>query len=71
MVAMLAGVQAKFPGFVPKRISKIDHHNNAVRFSCSLGSASGPSVVKGIDFCALAADGQLASVIGFTDKMPS
>ncbi|MBV8192624.1 MAG: nuclear transport factor 2 family protein [Alphaproteobacteria bacterium] len=68
--AMLAGVQAKFPGFVLKRISKIDHHNDAVRFSWSLGPADGPSVVEGVDFCALAPDGRLASVTGFIDKMP-
>ena len=68
--AMLAGVQAKFPGFVLKRISKIDYHNEAVRFSWSLGPANGPSVVEGVDFCALAPDGKLASVVGFIDKMP-
>jgi hypothetical protein len=68
--AMLAGVQAKFPGFVLKRISKIDHHNEAVRFSWSLGPVDGPSVVEGVDFCALAPDGRLASVVGFIDKMP-
>ena len=48
--AMLAGVQAKFPGFVLKRISKVDSHNNAVRFAWSLGPAAGPSVVEGVDF---------------------
>ena len=69
--AMLAGVQAKFPGFMLKRISKVDHHNDAVRFSWSLGPANGPSVVEGVDFCTLGADGRLASVVGFIDKMPS
>ncbi len=76
--AMLAGVQAKFPGFVLKRTSKVDCHNNDARgasggyarFAWSLGPASGPSVVEGVDFCALAADGRLASVVGFIDKMP-
>jgi SnoaL-like domain len=68
--AMLAGVQAKFPGFVLRRISKIDHHNDAVRFAWSLGPASGPSVVEGVDFCTLGTDGRLASVFGFIDKMP-
>src|SRR5262245_40520806 len=68
--AMLAGVQAKFPGFVLKRISRVDHHNDAVRFSWSLGPASGPSVVEGVDFCTLGPDGRLASVVGFIDKMP-
>jgi hypothetical protein len=69
--AMLAGVQAKFPGFVLKRISKIDHHNESVRFAWSLGPVGGPSVVEGVDFCALAPDGRLASVVGFIDKMPA
>ena len=68
--AMLAGVQAKFPGFVLKRISKVDHHNGALHFSWSLGPAAGPSVVEGVDFCTLAPDGRLASVVGFIDKMP-
>jgi SnoaL-like domain len=68
--AMVAGVQAKFPGFVLKRISKVDHHNDAVRFSWSLGPANGPSVVEGVDFCTLEPDGRLASVVGFIDKMP-
>ena len=68
--AMVAGVQQKFPGFVLKRISKVDHHNDAVRFAWSLGPVNGPSVVEGVDFCTLAADGRLASVVGFIDKMP-
>lgn len=68
--AMLAGVQAKFPGFVLKRTSKVDAHNGALRFGWSLGPAAGPSVVEGVDFCTLAPDGRLASVVGFIDKMP-
>ena len=69
--AMLAGVQAKFPGFVLKRISKVDSHNNAVRFAWSLGPVSGPSVVEGVDFAVLSADGKLASIMGFIDKAPT
>ncbi len=68
--AMLAGVQAKFPGFVLKRTSKVDAHNGALRFTWSLGPAAGPTVVEGVDFCTLAPDGRLASVVGFIDKMP-
>jgi hypothetical protein len=68
--AMLAGVQAKFPGFVLKRTSKIDSHNGAVRFTWSLGPAAGPSVVEGVDFATLSSDGKLASIVGFIDKMP-
>lgn len=72
--AMLAAVQAKFPGFVLKRTSRIDHHSGQqggyVRFNWSLGPAAGPSVVEGVDFCELSPDGKLASVVGFIDKAP-
>ena len=69
--AMVAGVQARFPGFVMRRTSKVDSHNGSARFSWSLGPADGPAVVEGVDFCALAPDGRLASVVGFIDKMPT
>ena len=69
--AMLAGVQARFPGFVLKRTSKVDSHNDWVRFAWSLGPADGAAVVEGVDFCALAPDGSLASVVGFIDRMPA
>lgn len=69
--AMLAGVQARFPGFVLKRTSPVDSHNDWVRFAWSLGPAAGPAVVEGVDFCALAPDGRLASVVGFIDRMPA
>ena len=68
--AMLAAVQAKFPGFVLRRTSRVDCHNGSARFSWSLGPAAGPAVVEGVDFCALAPDGKLASVVGFIDKAP-
>ncbi len=70
MDALLAGVQAKFPGFVLRRTSKVDAHNGACRFTWSLGPAAGPSVVEGVDFCELTPDGKLVEVVGFIDKMP-
>lgn len=69
--AMLAAVQARFPGFVLKRTSKVDCHNDAVRFSWSLGPADGPAVVEGVDFGTLTPDGKLASIVGFIDRMPA
>lgn len=70
--AMLAAVQAKFPGFILKRTSGIDHHGGQkggyLRFNWSLGPPAGPSVVEGVDFCALSPDGKLMSVVGFIDK---
>ena len=72
--AMLAAVQARFPGFVLKRTSKVDSHVAAgerfVRFGWSLGPASGPTVVEGVDFGTLDQDGKLASIVGFIDKAP-
>ena len=68
--AMLAGVQARFPGFVLKRTSRVDAHNGALRFTWSLGPVSGPTVVEGVDFCTLAPEDRLASVVGFIDKAP-
>jgi hypothetical protein len=67
----LAAVQARFPGFVLKRTSKVDCHNDAVRFTLSLGPASGPSVVEGVDFGTLTPEGKLATIVGFIDKMPA
>ena len=67
--AMLASVQAKFPGFVLRRTSGVDCHNGSARFAWSLGPAQGPAVVEGVDFCALAPDGRLEQVVGFIDKM--
>ena len=67
--AMLAAVQARFPGFVIRRTSKVDSHNDCVRFAWSLGPEAGPAAVEGVDFCALAPDGRLASVVGFIDRM--
>ena len=69
--AMLAAVQARFPGFVLRRTSEVDSHNRQLRFSWSLGPEAGPAVVKGVDFCALATDGRLESVVGFIDRMPA
>ena len=73
--AMVAGVQARFPGFVLRRTSKVDSHGGPhgghCRFTWSLGPAQGPAVVEGVDFCALSPDGRLASVVGFIDKMPT
>src|SRR5258708_40052779 len=47
--AMLAAVQAKFPGFVLKRTSGVDCHNGSAPFTWSLGPAAGPAVVEGVD----------------------
>ena len=67
--AMLTAGQARFPGFVLKRISAVDAHNGSARFAWSLGPEAGPSIVEGVDFCSLDPEGRLESVVGFIDKM--
>ncbi len=77
--AMLAAVQARFPGFVLKRTSKVDSfvatgehaQERYVRFTWSLGPAAGPSGVEGVDFGTFDPEGKLAEVVGFIDKMPA
>jgi hypothetical protein len=69
--AMIAGVQGRFAGLAMKRVSRIDSHNGQVRFSWALAPENGPAMVEGVDFGVLAADGRLASIAGFIDKMPA
>jgi len=69
--AMIAGVQAQFPGFLFRRIGNVDAHNDWLRFSweCGLG-ADGAAQLAGTDFARLSANGRLASVTGFLDLAP-
>ena len=60
--AMIGATQAMFPGYRLNLISGIEAHNNFVRFSWAAG---------GTDFAALAADGRISTVAGFTDAAPA
>lgn len=68
--AMVAGVQARFPGHAFRRTSNVDAHNGRVRFTWELGPGDGPAVVKGTDF-AVVEGGRLAAVTGFFDQVPA
>jgi hypothetical protein len=68
--AMIAGVQAKFPGFRFSLSGKVDAFQDRVRFSWELGPQNGPAVVKGTDF-AVVADNRLQAVTGFLDQVPA
>jgi hypothetical protein len=65
--AMIAGVQAQFPGFRFTLAAGPDAHNDRVRFSWHLAPAGGDPVALGIDFATLDADGRMASVTGFLE----
>jgi hypothetical protein len=69
--AMIQGVQAQFPGHAISLISPIDALGNQLRFSWDLAPVGGDVLLAGTDFCVLAADGRLASITGFLDKLPA
>jgi SnoaL-like domain len=69
--AMIAKVQAQYPGYSVYLASGIDAHHDCVRFSwVGGGTAEAPLYYKGTDFAVIADDGRFKSVIGFTDAAP-
>ena len=69
--AMIAAVQAKFPGFRFTRVSPVDAHGEHLRFTWELGPAGEAALVVGTDFATVAADGRLARMTGFIDRAPA
>ena len=65
--ATIAAVQAQFPGLAFRLAGPVDAHHDTARFSWSLGD----ELVIGFDVLALDANGQIAKVYGFLDKVPS
>ena len=68
--ALVAGVQARFPGFRFSLSGRVDGFGDRLRFSWDLGPEGGEPVVQGTDFAVLAGDGRLRAVTGFIDRMP-
>jgi len=69
--AMVQGVQQRFPGHRFSLTSKVDGHNDRLRFGWALGDGKSPPLVAGIDIGVVAADGRLQSITGFIDQMPA
>ena len=70
--AMIATAQEHFPGYRLGLASGIEVHHDYLRFSWAAGgTADAPLFLKGTDFVALAADGRIKSVVGFTDAAPA
>lgn len=69
--ALVAGVQQRFPGMVFTLLGEPDAHHDVVRFTWGLGpdGAAEPPIV-GFDVARLAADGRIAEVHGFLDRVP-
>jgi len=63
--AMVEGVQERFGGHHLRRTSPIEQHHDQIRFEWEIVSPEGASVVAGVDYGALAADGRLQQIAGF------
>lgn len=66
--AMIAAVQAQFPGLVMRRTSPIDAHRDLVRFNWALGLPGEAPVFAGVDVAKYDADGKLHRIIGFAGE---
>ena len=67
--AMVAGVHEQFPGHRFRPTGTVDVHNDRARWGWELaGPGDGSTVVSGVDFAVLAADGRLREVTGFFEQ---
>lgn len=69
--ATIAAVQAQFPGFAFTPVGDIDAHHQLARFSWGLGQTDAEPMIVGSDVVVTDADGRIATVLGFLDKVPS
>ena len=70
--AMLAAVQAQFPGLVMTRTSVVDAHHDVVRFTWALGEPGAAPTIAGLDVAKYDAAGKLHRIIGYVgDVQPA
>jgi len=69
--ATIGAVQAQFPGFVFQLAGPVDGHHEQARFTWELGQPGADPLVVGFDVAVLDAQGQLQTVLGFLDKVPT
>jgi hypothetical protein len=68
--AAIAATQGQFPGHVFTLAGPVDVHHDVARFSWGLGRDGDEPLVIGSDVASVSADGRLARVVGFLDKVP-
>jgi hypothetical protein len=66
---LVGAVHQRYPGFRFALLGRPDAHGEHLRFSWTLGPAGAEDLIQGTDFVELA-DGKLARVTGFLDKVP-
>lgn len=69
IAGLIAAVQGRFPGFRFALVGRPDGHGEHVRFTWGLGPEGAEPIVVGTDYVRLA-QGRLAAVTGFLDKVP-
>ena len=68
--AVIAAAQRQFAGMRFRLAGAVDAHHDQARFTWELGP-DGTALVVGFDVARRDANGQLALVLGFLDKVPS
>ncbi len=66
---LVGAVHQRYPGVRFALLGRPDAHGEHLRFSWTLGPAGAEDLIQGTDFVELA-DGKLARVTGFLDKVP-
>jgi SnoaL-like domain len=66
--AVMAGVQAQFPGHVMQRTSPVDGHRDLIRFNWAFGKPGEAPTFAGVDVAKYDADGKLHRIIGFVPE---
>lgn len=69
--ALVAGVQAQFPGHRLERTSGIDAHHDQLRYAWQLVAPDGTVVVAATEIAELDGDGRLRRVAAFFGDVPA
>jgi hypothetical protein len=68
---VVQAVQGQFPGMAFTLLGPVDAHHDQARFGWALGVPGEEAVVVGFDVIEVDADGRIATVLGFLDKVPA
>ena len=71
IASLIGAAQQQFPGLVFTLGGPVDANHHQARFSWHLGPAEGEALVIGFDVAIVGDDGQIRSVHGFLDKIPT
>jgi hypothetical protein len=69
--ATLQAVQHDFPGMVFTLLGPVDEHHGIARFRWELGPEGAEALIVGFDVLVAAADGRIAQILGFLDRVPT